>query len=82
MQIRLLSQSSSLCFCLRSSSWIGWAAGGHARVMHRLLGNTGGQGFMEGVRCLVTLLATECGGTAGNVSDALWFWRTGGRDLR
>ncbi len=78
MQISLLSQSLGLYFGLRRSSRLGRAAGSHARVMHTLLGTGGGQGLMEGVDCLVVLLAAESitagDGAAGytNVADAVW----------
>lgn len=65
MRISLLSQSLGLKLCLRRSSGLGRAAGDHARVMHTLLGTVGGQGLMEGVDCLVALLAAESI-TAGN----------------
>lgn len=59
MRVSLLSQSLGLCLRLRTSSGLGRAAGGHARVMHTLLGTGGGQGLMVGVDCLMALLATE-----------------------
>lgn len=52
--------------------------------MHTLLGTGGGQGLMEGVDCLVALLAAVFDGTAGytDVADTIWFWMNGGMDLR
>lgn len=85
MRISLLSQSLGLSFRLRRGSGLGRAAGGHARVMHTLLGTGGGQGLVEGVDCLVALLAAQSiTGTAGctEISDAVWHWRNGGMDLR
>ena len=87
MRISLLSQSLGVWFGLRRSSRLGGAAGGHARVMHTLLGTGGVQGVVEGVDCLVALLAAEsitAGDAAGytDAADAVWLWRNGGIDLR
>lgn len=88
MRVSLLSQSLDLCLGLRRSSGLGRAAGGHARVMHTLLGTGGGQGLMERVDCLVALLAAESitggDGTAGytDVADVVWLWKNGGMDIR
>lgn len=53
--------------------------------MHTLLGKGGGQRLIEGVDCLVALLAAGCI-TAGDVSagcaDVVWLWRDGFVDLR
>lgn len=84
MQISLLSQSLVLWIRLMRSSRLG----GHARVMHTLLGTGGGQGLMEGVDCLVALLAAESisvGDSAAgytDVADAVWLRNKGGMDLR
>lgn len=82
MQVSLLSQSFGLCLGLRRSSELGGAAGVHARVMHKLLGTGRSQGLMEGVDCLVALLAVEYltarDGIAGYVTDTVWLWRDRG----
>lgn len=88
MQISLLSQSLGLWFGQRRSSRHGGAAGSHARVMHTLLGTGGGQGLLEGVGCLVALLAPEYitvgDGAAGfvDIADTVWLWGNGSMDLR
>ena len=80
MRISLLSQSLGLGFWLRRSSGLGRAAGGHARVMHTLLGTGGRQGLVEGADCLVA----AGDGTAGytDVAETVRLWKNGGVGLR
>lgn len=68
MRVSQLCQSFNLMW--RSSSTPGGAAESHARDMHTLLGTGGGQGLMEGVDCVVALLAAES--VTAAYTDTVW----------